>query len=96
MARFYSTIQGGRGEATRLGHATSGVRAAAQSFTGSVITWMFVGDDGEDWCTINVRPGSESYPGGKLLFRGPVRQLLEQSARKTMLEHLVADVLVDG
>ena len=38
MAKFYSTIQGSAGEATRRGTANSGVRASVQSYDGSVIT----------------------------------------------------------
>lgn len=93
MARFYSSIQGARGEATRLGHANSGVRASAQSYTGSVIAQMFVGDDDEDWCSIHVREGSHRYDGGLCLYYGPVKQLLEQSSRKTLLTALAGECL---
>ena len=93
MARFYSSIQGARGEATRLGHTNSGIRASTQSYTGSVITQMFVGDNDEDWCSIHVREGSERYGGGLCLYHGPVRQLLEQSGRKTLLTALAAECL---
>lgn len=40
MATFYGTIQGNRGEATRLGSYDSGFRASAQSWNGSVITYL--------------------------------------------------------
>ena len=75
MSHFYSSIQGGRGEATRCGDKSNGVRATAQSFTGSVCTRMFVGDDGDDWCEIEVAEGSRRC-GGKSLYRGPIKRLL--------------------
>lgn len=46
MARFYGTIQGARGEATRLGHASSGLRVTAQSWEGRV--YVNLSADGDD------------------------------------------------
>lgn len=91
MSQFYGTTQGSRGEATRRG--VGRIRSSAQSYTGSVITTMFE-EDGEDWCCINVREGSESRPGGEILYRGPIKKLLDQSTRKTMLQFLLDETLL--
>lgn len=37
MSKFYSTIQGQAGEATRRGSSSSGIRASVQSYDGSLI-----------------------------------------------------------
>ncbi|MGZ3350987.1 MAG: hypothetical protein ACXU89_18790, partial [Xanthobacteraceae bacterium] len=78
-----------------LGHTTTGLRASAQSFSGSVIVNMYAKGD-EDWCCITARRGSKSYGGDVTIYDGPVERLTEQSGRKTMLEHLAADVLLNG
>ena len=54
MAKFYGQINGGRGTATRVGHRN--IRAAAQSYDGSVITELTYNDEGKlmvDICTDN-------------------------------------------
>jgi hypothetical protein len=46
MARFYGTVQGGRGEVSRLGHASSGIRVSACSWRGRIETYIeAAGDD---------------------------------------------------
>ena len=44
MSKFYGQINGGRGTATRTGHRN--IRAAAQSYDGSVITELSYNDEG--------------------------------------------------
>jgi len=92
MARFYGTVQGGRGRATRLGHATSGLSVTAQSYSGDVIVNL-CDAEGDDHVHIYVR----DHSGGrsKLIYHGPITQLLDQSERKTMLTALVGDILCD-
>ena len=36
MSHFYSSIQGGRGEATRCGHKTTGIEAMAKNWEGKI------------------------------------------------------------
>ena len=85
MARFYGTVQGGRGMATRLGHATSGLHVTAQSFTGDVEVWL-QDCNGEDHVTINVVPHAGSVGSGKTLYSGPFSALMSQTGRKTLVE----------
>jgi len=59
MARFYGTVQGNRGRATRLGH--SQLRVSAQSFEGSIIVELFAGREGEKDCVrISLAHGSSA------------------------------------
>ena len=93
MDRFYGTVQGGRGEATRLGHATSGLDVSAQSYSGDIVARLF-DQDGEDWCWIRIQKhGGADY---QILYRGPIKDLLDQSARATMMKAFVSDMLTDG
>ncbi len=41
MAHFYGTIQGNRGQASRLGSKTSGLSLTAASYQGAVNTHLF-------------------------------------------------------
>jgi len=73
MARFFGTVQGGRGKATRLGHAD--LHVTAQSYSGSIIVNLHQSDqNGNDYCTISVAEGSASG-GGHTLYSGPLKDL---------------------
>jgi hypothetical protein len=74
MARFYGSIQGDRGEATRLARSPSGLRASAQTWNGSVVTTVY-GKDGEDYVRIAVSGGSSAY-GDHILYDGPMKALV--------------------
>lgn len=69
MARFLGTVKGGRGEAQRLGHATSGLHVEAGSWSGGVRVDMY-DKDGEDYCNIQLIPW---HGAGKSLqlYNGP-------------------------
>jgi len=71
MAKFYGTVQGGRGKATRLGHQV--IMTSAQSFNGSIVTQLFE-ENGETFASIHVSEGSSSSTGHRL-YRGPIKQL---------------------
>jgi hypothetical protein len=94
MARFRGTVQGGRGEATRLGHGTCGLVVRAQSYTGDVRVSMYSQED-EDHVCISVSNHAE-WGQAKAIYDGPVKDLIDQSARKTMLQHLAQDMLLNG
>jgi len=75
MAMFYGSVRGGRGRATRMGHASSGIQASAQSFDGSVIVALHVDEKTKQtWATIGLAQGSSSS-ADTILYRGPVREL---------------------
>ena len=77
MARYYGTIQGRRGEASRLGDRTSGIRASVCSWAGRVETSIEAGAD--DGHIVHIRAeshGSSSNPTGPI-FTGTFEELGE-------------------
>ena len=74
MSTFYASIQGNRGEATRGGSYSSGIRASVQSWDGSVVTKLRYRED-ELIVEIGIENGSKSdaYP----TWIGTIDQLRE-------------------
>lgn len=83
MARFYGSLQGRRGEATRLGDSSSGLRVEACSWNGKVVVRL--GSEDSDvgrksevrTDVINIRAeqhGSSKNPTGTL-FSGTFEEL---------------------
>jgi hypothetical protein len=93
MARFRGTVCGGRGEASRLGHATSGLNVCAQSYSGDV-TVRFHAHGDEDYVCIQVGQHGRGYPD-VTLYDGPIATLLEQSGRKTLVTALAKEFIMD-
>lgn len=59
MAHFYSSIQGSRGEATRCGTKSSGVRSYVQGWTGRIESDMRYDEDtkrDEGWVNLTTGP----------------------------------------
>lgn len=56
MARFRGTVAGGRGEASRLGHATTGLRTIAKGWGGKIVVSLIVHARGtvreQDWAEV--------------------------------------------
>lgn len=71
MATFRGTIQGQRGEASRLGSAKSGLAVRAASWSGAVDVRLFVSRSGVDMCEVTL---AKHFGAGveRLLYRGPV------------------------
>jgi hypothetical protein len=71
MAHFYGTIKGGRGEASRLGHKSTGLQATAASYSGAVEVQLYANKDGVDCAIISLIPwkGAGIH---RMLFNGPV------------------------
>lgn len=57
MSRFYGTVQGNKGQATRCGHATSGIRTEAAGWGGCIEVVVF-GERGsdDDFFVVTMRP----------------------------------------
>lgn len=70
MAHFYGVLQGARGEASRLGHKSSGLRATAASWQGAVRTELYE-KDGEDYALVQLLPW-RGQGTNKVLYDGPV------------------------
>ena len=71
MAKFFGTVQGGRGKATRLGH--NDLTVTAQSYDGSIVIKLYE-QDGVKYACINVGEGSSAF-GTHVLYRGPIKKL---------------------
>ncbi len=67
MAHFYGSIQGQRGEATRLGSKNSGLRAITAGWTGAISVTLSH-KDGKDVATIYRQPHQNS--GGNTILIG--------------------------
>lgn len=76
MARFYGTIQGARGPASRLGHKNSGLEVTAQSYNGDVCVFLGVTENDEDNAAICIRDHS-SRTTDIVLYNGPLTKLRE-------------------
>jgi hypothetical protein len=67
MAKFYGSIQGNRGAATRMGHQS--IRASVQSYDGSVITELSYNKEGQLLVDVSVaKDESTSYRGTRLFY----------------------------
>lgn len=83
MARFYGSVQGNRGQATRLGHTTLDV--SAQSYNGDIRVQLY-DHEGTDWCRIwaevhKNRGGGDTFT----IYCGPISDLLSTAARKALV-----------
>jgi hypothetical protein len=90
MARFYGTIQGARGPASRLGHPSSGLDVTAQSYQGDImVEFRAYGD--EDHVFISAR----HHGGGSAvcLYGGPVSALIHADARDLLLRQVAERAL---
>ena len=72
MAQFRATIQGCRGEASRLGGKESGIRASVNGWRGGVSVEAIVNPNGNDEFRVYATGGS-GYGGGAG-FLGSVKQ----------------------
>jgi hypothetical protein len=76
MAHFYGTIQGNRGEASRLGSKDSGLDVTAASWQGAVSVQLYE-RDGVDYARVTLQPWHGSGTR-KDLYDGPVSGKGEQ------------------
>lgn len=74
MSRLYGVIQGCRGEATRCGSASSGIRASVQSWNGSLVSYMDLDKDGKPVVTLKTSEDSSGY-GSETIFVGSLEEL---------------------
>ena len=74
MSALYCTVQGCRGEATRCGSKSSGVRASVQSWNGSLVSYMDLDDNGNPVITLKASEGSSGY-GSETIFSGSLEEV---------------------
>ena len=71
MAKFYGSIQGSRGAATRTGGSL--MKSSVQSYDGSVITYMSYD---EDKLMVEVCVSNESSAYGRRIFYGTFEEYI--------------------
>ena len=57
MSRFYASIKGSRGEATRQGTPKSGITGHVRGWRVGVRVWVDVNDEGKDEVKISLTSG---------------------------------------
>lgn len=79
MTKLYASIQGNRSERTCIGTASSGIRASAQSWDGSLIIYLDLDKDDKPRFRLYVNDGSSgsSYDSEKI-FDGTLEELVEK------------------
>lgn len=79
MSALYGTLQGCRGEATRCGTRNSGIRVSAQSWNGSLITYLDQNEkDEKPTVRLYVSDGSScSSWSAEEVFHGTLDELKE-------------------
>lgn len=60
MSRFYGSLQGNRGTATKCGSKNSGIVSHARGWNIGARVTCFEGTDGKDWVTVNITGGSSN------------------------------------
>ena len=56
MSRFYGTVQGNKGKATRCGHASSGIRTEAAGWGGCIDVCVYDVDGDTDGFIVTMKP----------------------------------------
>lgn len=77
MARYQASIQGSRGEASRLGTPKSGIRAMARGWEGGAKVIMWEGEDGRDYVSVTIGP--HQNVSQKTILHGPIADLIEEA-----------------
>lgn len=71
MSRFYASIKGNRGGATRYGTSDSGISGHVRGWNLGAEVSCYVGEDGTDRVTITLTSGSN---GGKKVDMGTFKR----------------------
>ena len=73
MSRFYGTVRGGRGSASRQGHKSTGLTTYCASWRGAVRCDAYVNDDDVDCVqvTLTTWQGAGASPS-IMLYDGPI------------------------
>jgi hypothetical protein len=77
MAHFRGTVEGGRGKASRLGHASTGLTVTANGWDSGVRVTMSV-RDGVDWTTITLTGGSKNARVPVTIYEGSIADFLDR------------------
>lgn len=67
MSRFYASIQGGRGMATRMGHKSSGITGHIRGWLTGIEVNGRVDDNDNDVFDVYLTRGSNGYGSSKFI-----------------------------
>ena len=81
MSRFYASIQGSRGEATRQGGKESGITGHIRGWNIGASVFCYVNDEGEDVVRVSLTSGS-SYEGHNEMIGEYTRKDLDKLLKK--------------
>lgn len=70
MAHFFGSVQGTRGEVSRLGHKATGLATTAASWHGAVHTYLYE-QDGRDMCRVELALW-HGHGVNRVLYDGPI------------------------
>lgn len=71
MARFRGTVQGNRGEASRLGHKPNGLRVQASTWHEHVVVNLYVDGNDTDCVAIMMQGKNTSW----IMWQGPIAEI---------------------
>ncbi|MDE4913506.1 hypothetical protein PQI07_22760 [Methylobacterium sp. 092160098-2] len=74
MAHFIGTVQGARGEASRLGGQRSGMRGYVASWKGGCRSFAYVNNDGIDCVRVELVP-HRGRGVHRTIYDGPIGEL---------------------
>lgn len=77
MSKFYGSVQGNRGAATRGGHSM--IKTSAQSWDGSIINYLSYEDDK---LMVEVCVSNESSSYGRRIFYGTFEEFVNKLERE--------------
>ncbi len=87
MSHFYGTLQGSRGQATRLGAKNSGLRVQAASWTGCIETRIYYDKDHErNMFRVWLTPWGSQGGMGRIIAEG----VLDSSIEDPFIPALIA------
>jgi len=78
MARFYGIVHGGRGSASRMGTAKSGLSTVAGSWSGAVRTYVYKDSEDCDCYQISIGPWVDRGPEERVIKKGRFKDLKRQ------------------
>ncbi len=88
MAHFYGSVSGARGEASRLGHKSSGLSTKAASWQGAVVVHLYE-SDGVDMARVSLATHNGAGVD-RVLYDGPVNGAKVRKPRVVKLPPVAA------
>lgn len=74
MARFYGSVKGNRGEASRLGNKGSGMITVAAGWDGAIRVILYE-EDGKDRFTVYLTPHMNSGGQARIIASGELKAM---------------------